>query len=254
MEVYAIQLVLFIMIFIRCTTLLSLAPVLGHVSVPAQVKAALGLFMAMVLYPLMAAKHPDMDLRMLPMAIMGVQEALTGMVIGFAMSLVFAGVRVGGELIGFDLGLSIATAFDPDTGSNNIVGAFLYLALLLVFILINGHHFVLQAMVLSYDVIPLGGFSVNGPMAEQLLRMTGIMFVVGLKCAAPIIVASFLMNVALAILSRVAPQVNVFIVSFPVKIGVGVLVLMAAAPLLVYAFKNLLTGFEEDIVELIRVM
>ena len=118
-------------------------------------------------------------------------------------------------------GLSIATAFDPETGSNNIVGAFLYLVMLLVFILINGHHFVLQALVLSYDTIPLGGFALTGPVADQLLRMTGIMFVVGLKCAAPIIVASFLMNVALAILSRVAPQVNVFMVSFPVKIGVG---------------------------------
>jgi flagellar biosynthetic protein FliR len=254
MEVYATQLVLFFMIFVRCTTLLSLAPVLGHVSVPAQVKASFGMFMAFVLYPLMAARHPGIDLNLIALTIMAVQEALTGMIIGFAIGLVFAGVRVGGELIGFDLGLSIATAFDPETGSNNIVGGFLYLALLLVFLLINGHHFVLQAMVLSYDVVPLSGFSVNGPMAEQLIRMTGIMFVVGLKCAAPIIVASFLMNVALAILSRVAPQVNVFMVSFPVKIGVGVLVLMAAAPLLVYAFKNLLTGFEEDIVHLIRVM
>jgi flagellar biosynthesis protein FliR len=253
-EVYATQLVLFFMIFVRCTTLLSLAPVLGHMSVPVQVKASFGMFMSIVLYPLLAARHPEIDLHLFAMAIMAVQEALTGMVIGFAMSLVFAGVRAGGELIGFDLGLSIATAFDPETGSNNIIGAFLYLALLLVFILINGHHFVLQAMVLSYDTIPLGGFSVAGPVAEQLIRMSGIMFVVGLKCAAPIIVASFLMNVALAILSRVAPQVNVFMVSFPVKIGVGVLVLMAAAPLLVYAFKNLLTGFEEDIVQLIRVM
>jgi flagellar biosynthesis protein FliR len=254
MEVYAIQLVLFVMIFVRCMSLISLAPVLGHVSVPTQVKIGLGMFMAIVLYPLMAARHPDIDLRLLPMAILAVQESFTGLLIGFAMGLVFAGVRAGGEIIGFDLGLSIATAFDPETGSNNIIGAFLYLTMLLVFILIDGHHFVLQAIVLSYDVIPLGGFSVSGPVAEQLLRMTGLMFVVGLKCAAPIIVASFLMNVALAILSRVAPQVNVFIVSFPVKIGVGVVVLMTAAPLLVYAFKNLLTGFEEDIVELMRVM
>ena len=145
---------------------------------------------------------------------MAMQEVLTGLLIGFAMGLVFAGVRAAGELIGFDLGLSIATAFDPETGSNNIVGAFLYLVMLLVFILVNGHHFVLQALVLSYDAIPIGGFTLSGPVADQLLGMTGIIFIVGVKCAAPIIVASFLMNVALAILSRVAPQVNVFMVEF----------------------------------------
>jgi flagellar biosynthesis protein FliR len=254
MEFYAVQLVLFLMIFLRCVTLIALAPVLGHVSVPAQVKAALGMFMGFVLYPVIAARHPQVDLHLFALTMMAVQEVMTGLLIGFAMGLIFAGVRAAGELIGFDLGLSIATAFDPETGSNNIVGAFLYLVALLVFILVNGHHFVLQALVLSYDSIPIGGFALSGPVADQLLGMTGIIFIVGLKCAAPIIVASFLMNVALAILSRVAPQVNVFMVSFPIKIGVGLMVLMAAAPFIVYAFKNLLTGFEEDIVQLIRVM
>jgi flagellar biosynthesis protein FliR len=254
MEFYAIQLVLFVMIFLRCVTLIALAPVLGHLSIPLQVKAALGMFMSFVLYPLMAARHPEVDLHLFALTLMAMQEVLTGLFIGFAMGLVFAGVRAAGELIGFDLGLSIATAFDPETGSNNIVGAFLYLVMLLVFILINGHHFVLQALVLSYDSIPIGGFTLSGPVADQLLAMSGIIFIVGLKCAAPIIVASFLMNVALAILARVAPQVNVFMVSFPVKIGVGLLVLMSAAPLIIFAFKHLLTGFEEDIVQLIRVM
>jgi flagellar biosynthetic protein FliR len=254
MEFYAVQLVLFLMIFLRCVTLIALAPVIGHASVPAQVKAALGMFMAFVLYPIIAARHPEVDLHLFAMALMAMQEVLTGLLIGFAMGLIFAGVRAAGELIGFDLGLSIATAFDPETGSNNIVGGFLYLVSLLVFLLVNGHHFVLEALVLSYDSIPIGGFALTGPVADQLLGMTGIIFTVGLKCAAPIIVASFLMNVALAILSRVAPQVNVFMVSFPIKIGVGLMVLMAAAPLIVYAFKNLLTGFEEDIVQLIRVM
>jgi flagellar biosynthetic protein FliR len=75
-----------------------------------------------------------------------------------------------------------------------------------------------------------------------------------MKCAAPIVVASFLMNLALAVLARVAPQVNVFIVSFPIKIGVGMLVLMAAAPLLVYAFKELLLRFEDDVLLFVKAL
>jgi flagellar biosynthetic protein FliR len=84
--------------------------------------------------------------------------------------------------------------------------------------------------------------------------MTGLIFIVGMKCAAPIVVASFLLNLALAVLARVAPQVNVFIISFPIKIAVGVMVLMAAAPILVYAFKQLLLHFEEELVLLVRTL
>jgi flagellar biosynthetic protein FliR len=254
MEVYALQLVLFLLLFLRCTAMIVLAPVLGHESVPVQVKAALGVFMAFVLYPLVAAQHPQIDLQVGGLAMLAVQEVLTGLLIGFAMGLLFAGVRAAGELIGFDLGLSMAAAFDPDSDANNVVGGFLYLVVLLVFLLINGHHFVLQAMVLSYEAIPLNGFGVSGAVADSLVSLSGMVFMVALKCAAPVIVASFLVNLALAVLSRVAPQVNVFVISFPVKIGVGLVVLMTTVPFLVYAFKHLLAGFEEDLLQLIRVM
>ncbi len=254
MEIYALQLVLYLLLFLRCTAVIALAPVLGHLSVPVQVKIALGVFMAIVLYPVLAVQPPVMDLHLVALFVLAVQEVVTGLVIGFAIGLVFAGVRAAGELIGFDLGLSIATAFDPETGPNNVIGGFLYLVMLLVFMQMNGHHFVLQAMVLSYEAVPISGFVIHGAVAEQLVALSGILFMVALKCAAPIIVASFLINVSLAILSRVAPQVNVFMMSFPVKIGIGLVVLMTAAPFLVYAFKSLLAGFEEDVVQLIRVM
>jgi len=254
MELYVSQLVLSLLLFLRCTAIISLAPVLGHVSVPVQVKAALGVFMALVLYAPVAAQHPVVDLRLAGLAVLAVQEVLTGLVIGFAMGLIFAGVRAAGELIGFDLGLSIATMFDPETGVNNVIGEFLYLVMALVFMLLNGHHFVFHAMVLSYQTIPVSGLSLQGAAMEQLVTMSGLLFLVALKCAAPVVVASFLVNVALAILSRVAPQVNVFLMSFPLKIGIGLIVLMTAAPFLLQAFKHLLAGFEEDVVQLIRVL
>ncbi len=185
---------------------------------------------------------------------MAMQEVVTGLAIGFASGLIFAGVQAAGELIGFDLGLSLATAFDPDTGPNNVIGTFLYLVMALVFLLLNGPQFILQALVLSYDAVPLGGLVVTAGSVDQLLTMSGLIFVIGMKCAAPVVVASFLMNLALAVLARVAPQVNVFIISFPIKIAVGVTVLMAAAPILVYAFRELLLHFEEELVLLVRTL
>ena len=254
MEVYVLQFVLFMLLFLRTESVIVLAPVMGHAAVPVQTKAGLGVFMAMMLYPVMMARGIHVDLALGPLAVLAMQEAVTGLAIGFASGLIFAGAQAAGELIGFDLGLSLATAFDPETGPNNVIGSFLYLSMVLVFLLLNGPQFILQALVVSYDAVPIGGLVITGATVNQFLHMTGLIFIVGLKCAAPIIVASFLLNLALAVLARVAPQVNVFIISFPIKIAVGVIVLMAAAPILVYAFKQLLLHFEEDLVLLVRTL
>jgi flagellar biosynthetic protein FliR len=254
MEVYVLQFVLFMLLFLRAASMIVLAPVLGHAAVPVQTKVGLGVFMALVLYPVMMGRGIHVDLALGSLAVLAMQEAVTGLAIGFASGLIFAGAQAAGELIGFDLGLSLATAFDPETGTNNVIGNFLYLAMVLVFLLLNGPQFILQALVLSYDAVPLGGLVLTAATVDQFLHMTGLIFIVGMKCAAPIVVASFLLNLALAVLARVAPQVNVFIISFPIKIAVGVMVLMAAAPILVYAFKQLLLHFEEELVLLVRTL
>jgi flagellar biosynthetic protein FliR len=253
-ETYALQLVLFLLLFLRCTSLIVTAPVVGHLAVPTQVKVGLGAFLALVQYPLLAARAPELDLRLLPLVLLAVQEVLVGVLLGWAAGLVFSGVRAAGELIGFELGFSIATVFDPEQGQQNIVGGFLYLMMSLVFFSVNGHHFLLQAMMVSYDAVPISGLSISGPAAHIAIKMTGMVFVVALKFAAPVIVASFLVNLAMAILSRVAPQINVFVVSFPVKTAVGFVVLMTSAPLLVMVFKKLLGGFEEQMLEFMKAL
>jgi flagellar biosynthetic protein FliR len=254
MEVYVLQFVLFILLLLRTASMIALAPVLGHSAVPVQVKAGFGVFMAFALYPIMMARGVHVDLNLMSLTMLAVQEVITGLALGFVAGLIFAGAQAAGEMIGFDLGLSMATAFDPETGPNNVIGSFLYLCMVLVFLLIDGPQFILQALVLSYDAVPVGGFHITGQAADQMIHIVGTIFAVGMKCAAPIVVASFLMNLALAVLARVAPQVNVFIVSFPIKIGVGMLVLMAAAPLLVYAFKELLLRFEDDVLLFVKAL
>lgn len=254
MEVYVLQFVLYLMLFLRCTSVIVLAPVLGHSAVPVQIKVGLGALLALALFPIMAAQGIHIDVEFGVLTVLAIQEVVTGLAIGLASGLIFAGAQAAGELIGFDLGLSLATAFDPETGPNNIIGSFLYLAMVLVFLLLNGPQFIIQAIVLSYETVPIGGGAISGATMDKMLQMVGLVFIVGMKCAAPIVVASFLLNLALAVLARVAPQVNVFIISFPIKIGVGVLVLMAAAPILVYAFKRLLLSFEEELVLFVRTL
>ena len=202
-----------------------------------------------------AAGQPQVDLQLLGLVVLLGKEVAVGLMIGFATATLFAAADAAGEIIGYDSGLALATIFDPDTGQTNpMMGEFLNVVFLLVFLLMNGHHFVLQALQLSYHSVPIGGLSFSGALLGKMMGLGSMVVVVAVKFAAPLIVASFLINIALAVLARVAPQMNVFIVSFPLKVGVGFIVMMASAPMIVYVFKKLLTGFEENILELVKVM
>jgi flagellar biosynthetic protein FliR len=255
MELYISQFLLFLMLFARVTALIVVAPVIGHQSVPVQMKVALGMFFAFVLYPLAATKAPVIATEFLPLVLALVQEVVVGVLIGFATGLLFAGVRYAGELISLDTNLSAAMMFDPENNSQaSLISEFLYLAMLMVFLLLNGHHFVLEALYVSYSAIPIGGLVWSGAAAAAMIKLSAMVFIVAVKLAAPIIVAMFLLNVALSILSRVMPQMNMFALVFPAKIGVGLFAVMAAAPLMVFTFRKLLAGFEENILELIKAL
>jgi flagellar biosynthesis protein FliR len=254
MDIAVSQLVVFLLAFVRSSTLIVTAPIVGHTAVPVQVKVALGLFLALVLVPVISTQTSVAGLGLGQLVLLALQEGVVGVVVGFAAGLVFQGVRAAGELMGFEFGFSLANVFDPESGQENILGSFLYMAMLMVFLMVNGHHFVIQALVISYQSVPVGGVALNAASAATLMSMTGILFVVAVKFAAPVIVASFLLNVALAILTRVAPAMNVFMLSFPLKIITGMLVLVASIPLIILVFKQLLTGFEDNILVLMKAM
>jgi flagellar biosynthesis protein FliR len=255
MEIYVTQLVLYLMIFARITSMIVVAPLLGHQAVPVQVKVGLGFFFSFVLYPMVAATHPHVDTGLWALIVTGLQEIATGVLIGFVAGLLFAGVQYAGEIISLNMGLSFANILDPETNeSNAVIGEFLYLTTLLIFLAINGHHFLIEAMYLSYNAVPIGTFTPEPALSHQLLRIAGSVFVIGIKFAAPVLVAIFLSNVAMGILARVMPQMNIFTISFSLNIGVGLIVLMTTAPLIVYVFKKTLTGFEQNILELVKLL
>lgn len=255
MELHATDLILFLLIFARVTSLLVVAPFFGHQTIPVQVKVGLGAFFALVLFPVLSAGTPPPDLSLFPLVMAALKEIGTGLLIGFAAGLLFAGVRAAGEIIAFDIGFSAANVFDPENGTHNpVLGEALYLFTMLIFLSINGHHFLLEALQMSYAAVPVGGATLTGAAVQGVIGLGGMLFAVAVKFAAPVMVALFLSNVALAILSRVMPQMNIFTVSFPLKIGVGLLVLMVSAPLMVAVFRKSLEGLESSIVELVRVM
>jgi flagellar biosynthetic protein FliR len=255
MELYVSHFVVFMLLFVRITSLVVTAPVLGYTAVPVQVKVALSLFLALVFFPVGMAQAPPLDTRLLPLVIVVLKEVAVGVLLGFVLQLIFAGVRFAGDLIGFGMGFSLASVFDPESVQNvSVLGQVLYVASLLLFLLLNGHHFVIEALHLSYRAVPIGGFELTAFLGRDVVRLTGFIFVIAVKLAAPVMVALFLVDVGLAVLARVVPQMNIFVLGFSVKVGVGIAMVLTTAPMMVYVFKKLLMTFERDVLELVKAL
>ena len=255
MEIYVMQFVVFLMLLARTTSMIVTAPILGHQAVPLQVKVALGIFLAFVLFPLQSSLAAKIDIEFIGIVVLVLEEVIVGTMIGFAAGLIFAGIRFAGDLIGFDMGFSLASTFDPESNASvQVIGEMLYTMTALVFILLNGHHFLLQALQLSYVTVPIGQLSMSAVLSDRFVSLAGMIFVVAVKFAAPVIVALFLTNIALAILTRLMPQMNIFGVAFPLKIGVGLVAVSTSIPLMVYVFKKLLVVFENNLLDLVKAM
>lgn len=255
MEIYVAQFVVFLLLFARTTSMVVVAPILGHQAVPLQLKAAFGLFLSFVLFPLQSSMAASVDMKLIGTIVLLLEEVLVGVMIGFAAGLIFAGIRFAGDLVGFDMGFTMANTYDPELNmSTPVVGEILYAMAAMLFIILNGHHFVLQAIVTSYTSVPIGSLVLGAVPTGKLVGMVGMIFIVAVKFAAPVIVALFLTNIALAILTRLLPQMNIFGVAFPLKIAVGIVALSASIPIMVFVFKKVLAVFENHLLDLVKVL
>ena len=134
----------------------------------------------------------------------------------------FGAVQLGGQIIGFQMGFAMVNVVDPITGVSNAVTAhLLYMCTMLTFLVLNGHLFLLRAVGLTFEYIPPGGLLITPGLANHLFEFSNIMFILAIKIAAPVMAALFLVDLALALISRAAPQMHVLILGFPIKITVG---------------------------------
>ena len=154
------------------------------------------------------------------------------LIIGFLFSLFFSGVRMGGGIVGFQMGLLMANVLDPEAGSQiSVVAEFWIVIASLIFLAIDGHHAIISAFADSYHLLPVGAVGFSGPAGEVIIRLSAYAFIMAIKISAPIIITLFLVSVSLGVVARTVPQMNIFIVGMPLKIGIGFLVMAMVLPI-----------------------
>jgi flagellar biosynthesis protein FliR len=220
----------FLLVLARLSGLVASAPIFGHLVVPVRVRAGVVGALALALAPAVAAP-PLADAS--PSAVAGLVavEVVIGVLLGLVAQLVFAGVELGGQLAGIQLGFGMAGVIDPGShAGSTVVAQWQQLAALLVFLVLDVHHVLVRAVVESFRVAPVGRAVLAGGVLEGVVAEAAGLFDVGVRIAAPVLVVLLLVNGALGVLARTIPQLNVFAVGFPVNVGVGLVVLGASLP------------------------
>jgi flagellar biosynthetic protein FliR len=217
--------------FARIMALLAVAPVLGNRSVPARVKIALGVLVTLSAAPLLPTTYPVAVDSYMGYLTVG-REVMLGIAMGLTVRMIFAAIEMGGEVAGLQMGLSFAGYIDPSSGStNNAVSSFFGIIAVLLFLSLNGHLLLISGVVDSFQRLPIGGGDTTA-VSKSLVAMGAQIFSVALSISLPIIVVLLVVNLGLGIMSRIAPQLNVFAVGFPISLSVGLSAVLLLLPYL----------------------
>ncbi len=243
------------LLLVRSLSFFTAGPVFSTRGIPVRLKVLLGAAIAVALFPSVPrGPAPASDLLGFTLAVAG--ETFIGIVLAFGASLPFVAIRMAGGLLGVQMGFGIVNVMDPREGGSRVpILSKLYgLLAVLLFLLMNGHHLLLRALSLSLKTIPVGGVGFHPGLAEHLLGMAGSAFVMALAIGGPLIAVLFLTDAAMGFIARTVPQMNVFIVGFPVKIGLGLLGVAVTLPYFFRSIERLLPRIERDLVTLLNGM
>lgn len=218
--------------FTRLALIFVQAPIFGSDHITNTVLVGLAASITVALYPNLPVPS-DMPTDLLPFFGAILTQACVGLVIGYTSFIVIAAAQFGGELLDIQMGLSSAASFDPAShGAINLIRKVKFYTAMELYLIVGGHHQLLAAIYKSYQVIPLTFFRIDENLAMNLLRLSSDLIVIGTQIAAPALAALFVTQCALGLLARVAPQMNIFMLSFPLNIAIGLILLRLSYPLI----------------------
>jgi flagellar biosynthetic protein FliR len=223
----------FLLVLARISAAVIAMPLFGARGVPSQTKIGLALLLALIVVPLQGPHLRPIPTNLIVFSSLIGSEVLIGIALGVAVSLIFHAMQMGASLVGVQMGFGIGAVIDPMTGGQvGTLDQFYQLLVTLVFFAVNGHLIVIQGLLHSFQVVPPGAADISLIAGDKVTPFFASLFVVAIRISLPVVGALLLTDIAMALVGRTVPQMNVLIVGFPVKIAVGLLVLAAAMPLL----------------------
>lgn len=243
----------FLLIFVRMTGLFVVAPIFGRRNIPTYFKIGFSFFMALIVVNTITLQAPAYNESIFAYAALIAKEFIVGLTIGFIAYLVFTAIYVAGEIIDMQIGFGVVNVIDPMSNIQVPISSNLYFIIsMLVFLAVNGHHVLIKALYESFNAIPLGSAIFDAGLTDLLLSMFGSIFFIGFKIAAPVVAAILITDVALGTISRMVPQLNVFVIGMPLKIFVGLVVMLVTIPMFIFVLDSLFKIMDGSVLEYIK--
>lgn len=216
----------FLVVTSRVAGFIGAVPVFSSAQTPGRVKTGLAIAVSLALFPIMADAVPKVSFAPLPFLLLIIAELLLGLLLGLVARLIFTAVEFGATVIGYQMGFAAANVFDPQNERQvALISQFQNVFAILIFLAINGHHLFLRTAVLSYELLPPGQIDFSGQAVPFLMELASHMFAIGVQFSAPVLAVLLLSGLILGVLARVFPQLNVFLLSFPINIGTAFIVM-----------------------------
>lgn len=216
----------FLICLARVAAIFAIIPVFSGGQIPPQMRIGIAVMFALLTYPIIQSTLPVTSLTITDMAIIVAAEVIFGLLVGFIAQLIFMAAEFAGAIIGYQMGFAMANVFDPTTQQQvALISQFQGIFAILLFLSLNIHHFFLEAMVSSFTLLPPGYLNLTGGAIPMLVELSNNALILSIRLVAPIIALLILVNLTLGFMTRIFPQLNVFMLSFPLKIGISFIVM-----------------------------
>lgn len=243
----------FLFVFSRVAAIIMFAPILGSAQIPSRLKIGLALVFSVLIFSMVRTLPLPQPKGLFDFGIFMATDAMIGLAIAFAMRLVFSAVQLAGTLVDFQMGFGVVNVIDPQTQAQvSITAQFQNILAVLIFLAADAHHMIIGAVVESFRLINPAQVDFANITPEFILKMFSSMFIIAVKIAAPIMAILFFLAVGLGLVARTVPQMNVFIVGFPLQIGVGLIMIALSMPFFSIIIQNEIAQLPAQLVGLMR--
>jgi flagellar biosynthetic protein FliR len=249
------EVIFFALVLSRVAGIFSAIPVFGGRTIPLRIKVIIILMITLVCFPVLSINAPVIPTDVFTLAMLVLREVMVGITLGFITRIIFSAVEFSGQIIGMQMGFTISSIIDPSQGTQTqIMSVMQTLLATLMFLSMNIHHLFIRTIVDSFRIVPLGGWHINAEIISFLIKATSDIFILGVRLAAPVMIALLLTSVTLGIMARAFPQMNIFMISMPLNIGIGFLVLGLTLTIFFHVLSTAFGSVNGQIETLFRLM
>lgn len=247
------RLPILLLVFVRLLSFFIVIPLFSYRTIPMPFRIGFSFFLALILFQTIDTSILTLDHTYIFLV---VKEALVGLLIGLIAFIIVSALQVAGGFVDFQMGFAIANVVDPQTGAQSpLTGQYFYMIALLFLLAVDGHHLIIDGIFTSYEFVPIDAYLPlqEESIAEFIIQSFNYMFIIAFQMAIPIVGTLFLVDIALGIIARTVPQLNVFVVGLPLKIFVSFMAILIFLALFMTAVENLFGTMLQTMRQLLRI-